>query len=570
MSKIPRLSVSGKLPRPSISSTNKPLHPLKSNIPRPSLSKSKIPITSSQPQKQLKQSKYFKIAPKKSVLTERQLPDKYISKIHKIKSKYLEYLFSYTEKISQEYFKDEYHRLFFPPGLVQAKNTQVSKKEETSISRIPIRREQPKFSKSVGQAIDLLNDLMENNEKELLAMTDFCLLYPAMILSISEGEKCLTSTLSFVCRFLNLQFPERIGETNVLFSALFSVQNHSLNIKDLQKQALALLIPHNEMLLNRIEVGAIAEDIQTKEICKSVLQSLKMKNGSKDQSENEYSDSFAASGDIKLSNVTDAHTAAQILFNMITADDIGDKEEFMYGAILAMNHFPESMVLTAGCLCIQKHLNEVSPIEPCILGELVFLIFFILGFDSEADLDTKTAANNLLDELMATRDQNNLIAAACWCVNFLDNESCDQMVESFEKNGFSKEDMEDLKTVVAMHRGELDDPNATQLDNSIKKLLNPITMYGEAEKVITRTNDFSEYPEYMRIFLQRYYFLRMKETPVGINSEELKTAEDIIESCEQITVDDLTGDGCFAPQTVRTELTQIRETQDDIDTLLSL
>ena len=466
-------------------------------------------------------------------------------------------IYSNAKNIAKNYFEDKFYRVLFPPDFDSA-CLAYSKGDITAGKQTFGYAKKNQNCINLAYPLSELMNLINTKKSLMLNLTDFVFLYITSILCICQDEGNLKSALDVLNIFLQSHI-KRLDEIKFLFSSLLITLKvtKSINIHNQAIAALARLCELDSITLERIELGNIREDTppELAQICKEVIK-------------------YVPKEKLKYIQVFPKTLDEMQNFAQITPDygpESAVKRLEQLKSIYQTGHFPpqpvemlantietmkrlitEQPVIVSGFHCIQLLIPQCSP-APSVFGDVLALASHFPGEESAEQIYNLIFSDSL-DILVIVQSVEGAISY------IIDPNDIVVLMERFavfaepriQSHQISEYYLHEIVNCLLMHEYAIpnylmpffnqDSANNFQgIEESIKSLLNPETVFEETEKIVFQGDGsiIEYYPLYLRGYLQRAFYIYRNNPAPGMSQEEQAKVQRYQEMFSQMTPEEL-------------------------------
>ena len=498
-------------------------------------------------------------------------------------------VYNHVCALAQQIFVPQFAKALFPRALAGMVNYAIaSYRRMKNQSKIPTGRtsvastaevEAPKENPQLGEVFEKLRTLLKTKRSQMLAISDFCILYPAIVLLVCENDDdSRLLAVIFLKRFLQMEVPPRPAEMSVLFAVLVrlvgaepKIRKHAVDVMG----AICELIPE---IKPRVEAGVQHQDQALAEFCREALKVAANGRGGTLQKP-EFAD---------IPSETTAGVAGDMLKGFVESLRGGNRPEdpirFVRNVIDTMGKFKsEPVVLEKGSLCLREGLGMCSQIPLEILSWSVELCFSVLSGESflngEASFDAVEAVQNLVNTIFEKVPQEHLLASVAGAIAQMSEADLPLLMNKLKEYvrfmGANVDQMqleEIAATLDAFHPTFAGRPDflmsrggdASVYDamaESVRRLMDKDTVFQEMEAIISKGDAslIQNYPVYLRAFLQRGFYILTDKEPTGMTEHEKRMVEDAMQTYKSMTPDDLLPGGRYSADVLAASLSEIKD-----------
>ena len=522
-------------------------------------------------------------------LAARSLPDMGSSKPKVYGSpEQAEAVYNHVCALAQQIFVPQFAKALFPRALAGLVSFAVASYRKMKQSKIPQGRqsvasvlevEPPGENPQLGEVFEKLRTLLKTKRSQMLAISDFCILYPAIVLLVCENdEESRLLAVIFLKRFLQMEVPPRPVEMSVLFAVLVrlvgaeqKIRKHAIDVMG----AICELVPE---IKPRVEAGVQHQDQALAEFCREALKVAANGHGSTLQKP-EFAD---------IPSETTAGVAGEMLTSFVESLRGGnapqDPIRFVRNVIDTMGKFKsEPVVLEKGSLCLREGLGMCSQIPLEILSWSVGLCFSVLSGESflngEASFDAVEAVQNLVNTIFEKVPQEHLLASVAGAIAQMSEADLPLLMNKLKEYvrfmGASADQLQ-LEEIAAtldafhptfagrpeflMYRGG-DASAYDAMAESVRRLMDKDTVFQEMEAIISKGDPslIQNYPVYLRTFLQRGFYILTDRQPTGMTEHEKRMVEDAMQTYKSMTPEDLLPGGRYSAEVLAASLSEIKD-----------
>ena len=579
MSLIPRRSnvgASSKIPKPS--------H--KSNIPtqfgRKFGNRSEIGTPSA------KGGDIFKSNPTMQALSARMVPQDLEGRpVIYGKPEQIELLFSHVQSLAQQLFVGSFYKQLFPNTLAAMKKIMIANSAKQRQSKVPRKSSiTPELASEIeattgkldlSEPFEQLKRLMKTRRSQMLAITDFCLLYSGIVILICNRDDNQLTALLFLKQFLQLEIPARTNEFAILFAVLVRQYNADPRVRGHTIEVLAMVCDLSQEVRVRVEAGTEHHNCDLSEFCREVL---KLTTAS--QVSTLKAPEFA-----EIPNEATVAVAGDMLSAFCEAIESGhvpsDLVGFMTNVVETMKRFDsEPHVLEKGAECLRNVLALCNTIPVDVITWILELCFSILSgeafLNGDDSFDAVEAIQNLSNDIFDKLPPDVLLPAVSGTIAEASDSHLplimNKLKEYVKFSGASIDPTligEIAATLDAFHpsfKGRPDflvtaddtPPESDDIGESVRRLTDPETVFEEMEAVVGRGDStvIQNYPSYLRGFLQRAFYLLTEIEPIGMNEEQRQLAEEMMQNYRTMKDEDLLPGGRFSIGALTSQLEQMK------------
>lgn len=556
--------------------------------------------TQNTPKQKNVKNEVFKAQPNMTSLNSRKLPNdlqgnqKIISNPTAIES-----LFRYLKYITQPYFVPEFQSRVFPKALSVLHQITVSKYEskknvkKNPRSSIAVNADivdtdaKPK-DLDLNPVFNEFKTLMRTQKNSLKSLTDFLLLYCAYIIVVCEGDTVnVLPALYFLKQLFQLDLPKRKQEAEILASILLKQGDSDPTVRGHSIQVLAQLVNYDSTLLNKIRAGCEYHDKSMAEFCKDIINYIQ-RAGPVDPMSTPPPPPAPTFAEISPNaNVT---VSNEMLSTYISGFENGerprDPTSFIHNVIQTMQRFANSpLILEKGSNIIGFALNLLLPSPPIeTVSEVINLCFLLLSGETfltgDNSFDALEAIQTLSNNIFEIIPSQILLPAITATVTTTTDSHLYLLMRKFSEyyqnnpDSVNQHQLNEIAAALdAFHPDFKERPPFLNINNSIdnklssmtesiEKLLDPETVFGEMENIIKQDPAIlNDYPLYLRGFLQRAYFLYHSEVPVGMSEDQRSMAQQMVNELNSINEEDLANGGKYSVETLSSKLEELKSHQ---------
>ena len=498
-------------------------------------------------------------------------------------------LYDHVMGIAQSTFTPHFVKVLFPNALSLRKNHIITSYAKKPVTKIPQARrssiapgmladtELSNEKLNLTDAFDQLKKAMRTQRSQMLAITDFCILYPALVLLVADNEDTLLQALLFLKSFLQLEVPQRPPEIGILLAVLArqcyaepKVRGHALDV-------VAIICDMRPEIRTRVEAGLHSSDQSLADFCR---EALKLASGGNTVLRTPM---FA-----EIPHETTASVASGMMSSFIEALDAGNAPQdpipFIANVLEAMKRFKtEASVLEKGSGCLDRVFGTCTTFPVEIISWTLELCCDVLSGQSflngDDSFDAVEAVQNLGNILFEKVPQQILLAAVAGTVAQIEDAHLPLLMNKlkeyvrFQGANVDQLQIEEIAaTLDAFHPnftgrpdflvlGKEDMSGYDRMAESVRRLMDPETVFQEMEAIVAMGDStvIQSYPTYLRTFLQRAFYLLRQTEPDGLTDHERRMVEDTMESYRGMTPEDLAPGGQFSADALATNLAQLRD-----------
>ena len=498
-------------------------------------------------------------------------------------------LYDHVMGIAQSTFTPHFVKVLFPNALSLRKNHIITSYAKKPVTKIPQARrssiapgmladtELSNEKLNLTDAFDQLKKAMRTQRSQMLAITDFCILYPALVLLVADNEDTLLQALLFLKSFLQLEVPQRPPEIGILLAVLARqcyaeprVRGHALDV-------VAIICDMRPEIRTRVEAGLHSADQSLADFCR---EALKLASGGNTVLRTPM---FA-----EIPHETTASVATGMMSSFIEALDAGNAPQdpipFIANVLEAMKRFKtEASVLEKGSGCLDRVFGTCTTFPVEIISWTLELCCDVLSGQSflngDDSFDAVEAVQNLGNILFEKVPQQILLAAVAGTVAQIEDAHLPLLMNKlkeyvrFQGANVDQLQIEEIAaTLDAFHPnftgrpdflvlGKEDMSGYDRMAESVRRLMDPETVFQEMEAIVAMGDStvIQSYPTYLRTFLQRAFYLLRQTEPDGLTDHERRMVEDTMESYRGMTPEDLAPGGQFSADALATNLAQLRD-----------
>lgn len=473
-----------------------------------------------------------KVKPTRASMAKRSLPESLVEHAKIVgNTKELEQIFHYCKSIASEYFSDKVTKHLFPSTFAPSQASRISfmstnsRESISSVSMIPISRKSsmaPAINQdgsfSLNPGFKRLNSLLTTNPKQILALTDFCVLYCSLVIAICDAKN-VEHAFDFLDQFFGLEI-KRTTELGIILQVLFHAGYDGSQFREKAIKAISNIMKLDESLKERVVNGSTSSDSQIQNLCEAVLKESGIKPAKP---------SFRT-----IPPTSDEEQTIEIFMGAIDlmSDSVmpENQSEIIRNYAQTMLRFSQSsQILNIAATCLTAFFQEQNEnIKPEVLAEVLSLCFsiscgdiFLEGDDSfEAqesikglmelsiqNTPTKTllksfcsiiqqsSGNKLLFVLDTMKSTDNIITA-----EKAELQNISDVLFSFHPNLTIPEFLPQPSTPDVESIVSLDTAESISVEESVKRLLDEETVCDEIIRIVNNSKDgnFDGYPEYLR------------------------------------------------------------------------
>lgn len=477
-------------------------------------------------------------------------------------------LYNYVLSIAKETFKKATYQQLFPVAFVPAEVSRMSFGSNSSIlsrlstssttsakSLIPVRKntsleyknedaqnQQEDGKLSLENGFATLNEIVNERPKDALALTDFMILYPSLVVLVCDKENA-GMAIKFLDNFIHLEKIKRTDEFNILYTALIKEGNAGKMFKENVVSIIGAAAKISADIKDRIVYDTFSTNDNIRSICNELAEEIGLNKDDivlfkpipKDATEKEickcFNDYIELLGDdILPSSLEDAMTS-------VTQALLRNKES--------------SSVLLFGSICLELFTDAIDgknhpPLE--VVEAYLSLFFsiqsgemFLTGEDST---EAQTEIESLLTMTFKKLNVHFLVDVISGLIATSQGEKLLTILERFEdlvkyNENVTQKDIAAVSNVFhAFHPTMklpdfLSEPDSLQnpmkdIQQSIDKLLNSDDVFKEIDRIVANSKDgnFNQYPSYLVPALEAVYSFDP--------NEEIEDLETIIEECNKL------------------------------------
>lgn len=503
------------------------------------------------------------------------------------KPEQIETLFTYVRSLAQQLFITQFSKQLFPNSLSAITNISISnstrRKSRSSVRNSSIAPdlgvdfETASAKLNLTEPFDQLKRLMKTKRSQMLAITDFCLLYSGLIVLVCENNDNQLTALLFVKQFLQLEIPNRPNELAILFACLVRQYDADPRVRGHAIEALAIMSDISQDVRMRVEAGAEHNRQELAEFCRDVL---KLTTGS--QMRQLKPPEFA-----EIPNEATAAVASDMLASFCESIESGnappDPVSFMENVVDTMRRFDtEPSILEKGAECLQNTLNLCHTIPVEIITWILELCFTILSgeafLNGDDSFDAVEAIQKLSNDVFDKMPPEILLPAISGTIAETPDSHLPLLMNKLKEYvKYSGESIdpalisEIAATLDAFHptfNGRPDflrsvsepAPESENLSESVRKLTDPDTVFEEMEAIVEHGDStvIQNYPVYLRGFLQRAFYLIREIEPIGMTEEGRQLAEEMMENYRTMKDEDLLPGGRFSLDALSSQLEHMK------------
>jgi hypothetical protein len=495
-----------------------------------------------------------------------------------------EKLYNYTRTLAQQIFTPNFCKILFPNGLSAMKSVVIGN-FQMKRSKIPLARKptevKSEIQSSSGQlqltdAFESLKKLVKIRRSQILAITDFCLLYVAVILLVCERDDLLLPALYFLKHFLHIGIPQRSSEIGIVFALLVRQGNADAKIRGHVIDILAQLAGISEDIYARLQTGSSHHDVVLAALCAEAIERIPMP-GNTDRAVKPPQ--FA-----EIPVDCPQQTAVSMLSTSVAALRNGqvppDPISLIRSVIRAMSNFGDSAAVIengASCLHLTCGLCESLPLE--FVAQMLEICVAVLcgcGDETGAVQSLFDALFRLPAEMIITGASSVIAQTKGEYLPFLLGK-VKEYVESSPvviNPRLLSEMRANLDAFHPSFAGNIDFLGASDgspydaMALSVKRLMDADTVFEEMEAIIGSRDPskLDNYPLYLRSFLQRAYVLYTREVPRGMSEWNRNLADRMIQAYDNMKPEDVIGDGEYSIDTLSKKLESLRHTARMVST----
>lgn len=454
-------------------------------------------------------------------------------------------LYQYTQNIAHAFFSLPYYKKLFPDQFkgpsdysrlsFMSKNSFKSTK--STKSHIPIMNrkksfpfdpdpldEVPPSEIDFKPAFKLLEKGLNENQKKMLELTDFCLLYPSLILSVNLNSSNVI--LEFLDKFLDLK-STKTHESNILFAVLIGIYDKVYK-KDTIISVLGKLAKLEESIRNRLINGTTHQTLSP--LCIKVLNSVDI----------DYQNDNTQSSDMKSAEAEAIQILSEFLESLASGGQPSDFSDFLLSIACVMERFENSaMVLEHAATCAESILKYYTEPSIEVLHKFILICSKILSKDFTLEGENSVDANESIQALYfgifknipVTYLERVVSSAIAEANGTILDVIITKLQEIYTKNlihfddCFYKTNIDMLK----IFHPEYQIPECftvftkdqiQKYQESLERLSNPETLADEVEKIVSLSEDgdFSNYPNEYITMLRTSWIIKTHKQPVNCNS----------------------------------------------------
>jgi hypothetical protein len=498
-------------------------------------------------------------------------------------------LYNYIRTIAQQIFVPGFFKTLFPNSFGAMKNIVISTFSKKK-SRIPTSRHSsvtPEFASEIESAseklnlsvpLDQLKRLMRTRRSQILAITDFCLLYPgAALLFCEKDDENQLQALFFLKQVLQLGIPDRPSEMGILFAILIRQGDSDPRIRGHSVDVLAMIADLNVEIFARLETGSTHHDLILASLCADAIQRTTSQPTA-----------------LSPSAVPDfpeipSEATPEITIQILTANtealeqgrQPGDPISFIRQILNVLTQLADvPAVLEKGSDCIRLSFVLCQPLPVEIAAQILEFCFGILSGESfyhgRDSFDAVEAVQNLSNALFEQTAPEILLSAVAATVARTTDRNLPLLLNKLkEYTKFSGEvitsrHLEEIADALdAYHPGFSPRPDILQrespavldeMEESIGRLMDAETVFEEMETVIGEgdSTKILEYPLYLRGFLQRAFLLWREREPAGMTENQKGLAKSMLTEHQGMTSEDLLPGGKYSVEVLSAQLSEIK------------
>lgn len=476
----------------------------------------------------------------------RNIPDELQGKVSIVgNEKNMLSLYQYTKKIARTFFSLQFYKKIFPDHfkgpIDNSKLSFISKNSFTSTksskSHIPKFNQKrkdyvvdpldevPPSEIDFKPAFKLLEKGLVENKKNMRYLTDFCLLYPSLILSVNLDAAC--AALEFLNKFLDLK-STRKNESNVLFSVLIGIREKIQNNEG-YISVLSKLATLEESIQERLKNGTTRKTLAP--LCIKVLNFAGI----------DYQNSDDGSyQDIESSETSVLEILSGYIESLESGEQPLDLTDFLLCIANAMQEYEKSakvLELAAQCAestfkCYREPSLEVLHKFMLICSKILSEDFFLEG---ESSFDAIEAVETLYSTIFKSISVEYLKRAVTSVIAEANGTQLDVIILKLEEvyvNEPTQFDESFYKYVIDMlmiFHPEYVLPECFMVftknqiqkyQDSIERLSNPDTISDEVKTIVglSEDGDFSNYPNKYITMLRTTWILKNCKQPVNCST----------------------------------------------------
>ena len=411
----------------------------------------------------------------------------------------------------------------------------------------------------------------------MLAITDFCLLYSAIVILVCEKDENQMYALYFLKQFLQQEIPSRPCELGILFAVLIRQGDAEPHLRRQAVEVLSIICDISPEVCARVETGTEHHDQSLAALCRDALK-LKTANHTNSLQVPEFAD---------IPNEATVSVAGDMLNGFCEALSAGsapvDPISFIRNVIETMRRFCNSpFVLEKGSECLRNAISQCNPIPVELVSHILDLCFTILSgetfLNGDDSFEAVEAVQNLSNAIFETVPAEILLPAVAGTVAETTDSRLPLLLNKLKEyvkfSGAQTDQFQINEIAMALDAFHptftgrpdflvtpIEQPSSYEaMTESIRRLMDPETVFEEMESIVA-TGDSTivqSYPVYLRGFLQRAFFLLTEMEPIGMTDHDRQIAQDMMENYKTMTAEDLLPGGKFSIDTLSAQLDEMK------------
>ncbi|KAH0787925.1 hypothetical protein GPJ56_008133 [Histomonas meleagridis] len=400
---------------------------------------------------------------------------------------------------------------------------------------------------SFSSAFEHLETLITKCKTKVIAITDFCLLYPSLILSINQNSS--ESALHFLNEFLELK-STRSQEANILFAVLINLYNSFSDEKELVVSVLGKLAQLEDCICTRLQNGAKHQDENLSSLCIKVLTKIGI----------QIKDSGTQFSNI--SENSDEKEAIQILSEYVEAlennGQPSDISDFMMNIVTVMQRFNDSaVVLVHAATCAEAVLPFYTEASVEVVYHCISICASILSgetfLNGDKSFEASEAIQNLFNELFQNISPEILRKSIEANVAESNDMKLKPILEQLHmiKCDNSEEFIKPIIDSLEIFHPKYELPQFLMklkkkksfelLQESIQRLTNPETVFEEIEEVTCKSvdGDFGNYPKHLLVMLQTSWIIKTRKIPPNCDENMYNDVMNSIQKIMKMSDDEI-------------------------------
>lgn len=474
-------------------------------------------------------SEICKVKPTRASMSKRSLPES-LSEHAKIvgNTKELEQLYNYCRSIANEYFSDKVAKHLFPSAFIPAQASRISfmstnsRESISSVSRIPMSRKSTMTttvnqdgSFSLNSGFKHLNSLFTTHPKQVLALTDFCVLYCSLVIAICDAKNA-DHAFQFLDKFFTLEI-KRTSEFSVLLQVLLHAGYDGSQFREQAIKIISNMVKLDESLKERIINGSTSSDSQVQSLCEAVINESHIEPSKP---------SFKA-----IPPTANEEEAIEIFMGAIDlmSDSVmpENQSEIIRSYAQTMLKFSQSpQLLNIAGTCLTAFFQEKNDqIQPEVLSEVLSLCFSIscgdIFLEGEDSFEAQESIKGFIELSMQNTETKILIKSLCSVIQQSSGNKLNFILDTMKNSeNINSEDLQPITDIMVSFHPNTKIPEflpqssapaveeivkqesfeEITVEESVRRLLNEETVCDEIIRIVnsSQNGNFDDYPEYLR------------------------------------------------------------------------